>query len=266
METFKNLFTLRPASRPKETAAAPSGGSCSLQSQFEAQTARLREIYRVQRPKKTTRAHEPKQKEWEDWCAGLGGNTDGAWVTEDKLCPFLEQKVINRESRASGYQTRKAKRKEMWKDGERAKKRRKTAEPGGRMGKEGGKGRRKRKKRRRKTERNGTKKPWTPCLTKRSDSRSSTATYPPSSSFMRGSRRGRSRRRCGERSSRPCWTASAAMRTGFGASILSIGACLPSWAVTMLRGSKRRSPGAGRWVPRCPVQWNPTCGLQPNIC
>jgi hypothetical protein len=38
-------------------------------------------------------------------------------VTEDKLCPFLEQEVINRESRASGYQARKAKRKETWKDG-----------------------------------------------------------------------------------------------------------------------------------------------------
>jgi hypothetical protein len=48
-------------------------------------------------------------------------------VTEDKLCLFLEQEVINRESRASGYQARKAKRKETWKDSERAKKRQKTA-------------------------------------------------------------------------------------------------------------------------------------------
>jgi hypothetical protein len=39
----------------------------------------------------------------------------------------LEQEVINRESRASGYQARKTKRKTMWKDGERAKKRQKIA-------------------------------------------------------------------------------------------------------------------------------------------
>jgi hypothetical protein len=49
-------------------------------------------------------------------------------VTEDKLCLFLEQEVVNRESRASGYQKREAKRKEVWKDGERAKKRAKTSE------------------------------------------------------------------------------------------------------------------------------------------
>ena len=48
-------------------------------------------------------------------------------MTEDKLCLFLEQEVVNRESRASGYQARKVRRREMWKDGERAKKRRKTA-------------------------------------------------------------------------------------------------------------------------------------------
>ena len=52
-------------------------------------------------------------------------------MTEDKLCLFLEQEVINRESRASGYQARKTKRKKMWKDGERAKKRQKTAATNG---------------------------------------------------------------------------------------------------------------------------------------
>jgi len=40
-------------------------------------------------------------------------------VTEDKLCLFLEQEVVNRESRASGYQKQKAKRIETWKDTER---------------------------------------------------------------------------------------------------------------------------------------------------
>ena len=49
-------------------------------------------------------------------------------MTEDKLCLFLEQEVVNRESRASGYQARKARRQEMWEDGEQARKRRKTAE------------------------------------------------------------------------------------------------------------------------------------------
>src|SRR5271168_5001456 len=110
-------------------AGAPGGPSRVLQDQFEAQTARLREIYTAKRPKNTTRTYEPKQKEWEDWCARLEGNTDGSRVTEDKLCLFLEQEVINRESRASGYQARKAKRKETWKDSERAKKRQKSAAP-----------------------------------------------------------------------------------------------------------------------------------------
>jgi hypothetical protein len=55
------------------------------------------------------------------------GNTDGSRVTEDKLCLFLEQEVINRESRAPGYQARKTKRKEAWKDGERAKNKQKAA-------------------------------------------------------------------------------------------------------------------------------------------
>src|SRR5271156_306812 len=110
-------------------AGAPGGPSRVLQDQFEAQTARLREIYTAKRPKNTTRTYEPKQKEWEDWCARLEGNTDGSRVTEDKLCLFLEQEVINRESRASGYQARKAKRKETWKDSERAKKRQKSAGP-----------------------------------------------------------------------------------------------------------------------------------------
>jgi hypothetical protein len=34
----------------------------------------------------------------------LEGNPDGACVSEDKLCLFLEQEVVNRESRASGMQ------------------------------------------------------------------------------------------------------------------------------------------------------------------
>jgi hypothetical protein len=44
-------------------------------------------------------------------------------VTEDKLYLFLEQEVINRESRACGAQGKKAKRIEVYKEGERAKKR-----------------------------------------------------------------------------------------------------------------------------------------------
>src|SRR2546421_1107697 len=109
MKGSKSLLTSRPVAQLKD------GPSRVLQDQFEAQTARLREIHKAQRPKNTTRAYEPKQKEWEDWCAKLEGNTDGVRVTEDKLCLFLEQEVINRESRASGYTARKTKRKETWK-------------------------------------------------------------------------------------------------------------------------------------------------------
>jgi Zn ribbon nucleic-acid-binding protein len=36
----------------------------------------------------------------------LEGSIECARVTEDKLCLFLEQQVVNRESRASGYQAR----------------------------------------------------------------------------------------------------------------------------------------------------------------
>ena len=138
MDAVKNLFTSRAPAPVRSTglaaaaaaaaaataaaataATAAVGGSGSpgslgsLQSRFKAQTARLRDIQRAQRPKNTQRAYGPRQKEWRDWCAGLAGNTDGAWVTEDKLCLFLEQEVVNRESRASGYQTRKAKRREI---------------------------------------------------------------------------------------------------------------------------------------------------------
>src|SRR5277367_607362 len=115
-----------PVTQSKDGAGAPGGPSRVLQDQFEAQTARLREIHQAKRPKNTARTYEPKQKEWEDWCARLEGNTDGSRVTEDKLCLFLEQEVVNRELRASGYPARKTKRKETWKDSERAKKRQKT--------------------------------------------------------------------------------------------------------------------------------------------
>jgi hypothetical protein len=60
--------------------------------------------------------YEPKQEEREVWYAGLEGNMNGTRVAEDKLCLFLEQQVVNRKSWATGYQTRKAKRREIWKD------------------------------------------------------------------------------------------------------------------------------------------------------
>src|SRR5437016_10872299 len=132
MQMLKHLFpswcTTVYSSKDSGRTTTPAA-DCTLQDQFEAQTVRLREIHKAQRPKNTARTYEPKQKEWEDWCARLEGNTDGTRVTEDKLCLFLEQEVINRESRASGYQARKAKRKETWKDSERATKRRKSAAP-----------------------------------------------------------------------------------------------------------------------------------------
>ena len=72
--------------------------------------------------KNIIKAYKPAQKEWKNWCAQLKGNTDDNWVTEDKLCLFLEQEVIHRESQASGYEARKRRRIEMWKESEQAQK------------------------------------------------------------------------------------------------------------------------------------------------
>ena len=73
MDVVKNLFTSRAPARSTGLAAATAataattaasvGGSGSLQSRFKAQTARLRDIQRAQRPKNTQRAYGPKQKE-----------------------------------------------------------------------------------------------------------------------------------------------------------------------------------------------------------
>ena len=130
MNTLRSLLAVKPAPPSKDptvaAVAVDDAAAQALQGQFEAQTARLRDVHKAQRPKNTNKQYEPKQKEWEEWCARLPGNTDGVWVTEDKLCLFLEQEVVNRESRASGYQQRKAKRKAVWKGGERAKKRART--------------------------------------------------------------------------------------------------------------------------------------------
>ena len=59
---------------------------------------------------------------------------DGARVMEDKLCLFLEQQVINQESQAAGYQNRKAKRKEMWKNSDQAKRQKTAKWVGGQLG------------------------------------------------------------------------------------------------------------------------------------
>ncbi len=118
-----------PESAPESVAVtAAAAASSSLQSEYDAQTTRLREMCTNQQPKNTTKSYKPKQKEWEEWCARLKGNTDGSWVTEDKLCLFLEQEVINRESRAPGYEARKRKRIEMWKESEQIQKKPKTDE------------------------------------------------------------------------------------------------------------------------------------------
>ena len=87
MDAVKNLFTSRApapvrstglaaaAAAAAATAAAATaataavggsgspGSSGSLQSRFKAQTARLRDIQRAQRPKNTQRAYRPRQKE-----------------------------------------------------------------------------------------------------------------------------------------------------------------------------------------------------------
>ena len=92
MESFKNLFTLQSILQLKK---APLVSSYSLQNEFKAQTTWLQNIYKAQRPKNTTKMYEPKQKEWKDQYAKLEGSIDGTWVTEDKLCLFLKQQVIN---------------------------------------------------------------------------------------------------------------------------------------------------------------------------
>src|SRR6266513_6191267 len=145
MDKLRSLLAVKPTSKPTSQSTASAAAAAAtpttadtpaaarpaddaatkaLRSQYEAQTARLQDVHKAVRPINTTRLYDPKQKEWEEWCAKLPGNTDGTWVTEDKLCLFLEQEVINRESRAAGYQQRKAKRKAVWKESERAKKRR----------------------------------------------------------------------------------------------------------------------------------------------
>lgn len=127
MVTLPSFLTGKPAAPSKD---GPNNATQGLQSQIDDQTARLQAIHNAQRPKNTSKQYKPKQKEWEEWCTRLPGNTDGAWVTEDKLCLFLEQEVINRETRAAGYKQRKAKRKAMWKEGERAKKKRRLEAEG----------------------------------------------------------------------------------------------------------------------------------------
>jgi hypothetical protein len=115
---------------PPAAAATDNTAVRELNDQYKVQAEYLRDLHKTFRPKNTSKAYDPKQKEWEEWCAKLPGNSDGAWVTEDKLCLFLQQEVINRESRASGYEQRKAKRKEVWKESERAKKRAKAGKKG----------------------------------------------------------------------------------------------------------------------------------------
>ena len=67
MEAFKNLFPTQSASALQSKDATAATASCdglrNLQSQFDAQTARLQQTYKAQHPKNTTRAYEPKQKE-----------------------------------------------------------------------------------------------------------------------------------------------------------------------------------------------------------
>jgi len=81
MEVFKHLLAVTSISQSKEIAIAPSSAGAAsaststststsvcdasqeLQSQFKAQTARLQQIHKEQRPKNTVRSYDPKQKE-----------------------------------------------------------------------------------------------------------------------------------------------------------------------------------------------------------
>ena len=172
MDTIRSLLAVKPTSKPTSPSTAASTAAAddtpaddasstsarnavqALQSKYAAQTARLQDIHKAVRPINMTKLYDLKQKEWEEWCAKLPGNTDGTWVTEDKLCLFLEQVVIGRESRGSGYQKRKEKRKEVWKESERAKKRARSGKGAAAAVK--GKGRRKRRRR------SGMRRLWNP--------------------------------------------------------------------------------------------------------
>ena len=63
MDALGNSLTSRPTVRSTDGADNGATAGRTLQDQYDAQTIRLREAYKAQRPKNTARAYESKQKE-----------------------------------------------------------------------------------------------------------------------------------------------------------------------------------------------------------
>ncbi|KAL3258479.1 hypothetical protein ABHI18_006016 [Aspergillus niger] len=59
-------------------------------------------LSRINRPENTSKAYNPKQKEWIDWVKRIGF-PDGELVTEHKLVWFLKEEVLSREVRSCRY-------------------------------------------------------------------------------------------------------------------------------------------------------------------
>ncbi|OJZ79825.1 hypothetical protein ASPFODRAFT_148575, partial [Aspergillus luchuensis CBS 106.47] len=59
-------------------------------------------LSRINRPENTSKAYNPKQKEWIDWVKRIGF-PDGELVTEHKLDWFLKEEVLSREVRSCRY-------------------------------------------------------------------------------------------------------------------------------------------------------------------
>ncbi|KAK7179070.1 hypothetical protein PSPO01_14853, partial [Paraphaeosphaeria sporulosa] len=78
----------------------------ALDVELFAQGGRALEQARETRPKNTNKTYDPKQKEWQQFCAEKGFE-DGELVCENKLIWFLNERVLDRELRTSRY-TKKA--------------------------------------------------------------------------------------------------------------------------------------------------------------
>jgi hypothetical protein len=85
--------------------SAPTGATerrTALDVELFAQGARALAQARETRPKNTNRTYDPKQREWQEFCAEKGFE-DGELVYENKLIWFLNERVLDRQLRASRY-------------------------------------------------------------------------------------------------------------------------------------------------------------------
>ena len=85
--------------------AAPASAvehRAALDVELFAQGARALAQARETRPRNTNKTYDPKQKEWQQFCAEKGFE-DGELVCENKLIWFLNERVLDRELRTSRY-------------------------------------------------------------------------------------------------------------------------------------------------------------------